>query len=667
MKLNLLQEVLFPELAQAIRLRPYRLFVLVFSLAILLPGGSPQPVYAQSQDAPVLVLNAEQPEYLVGKYVEYLEDRDGKLTFEQVNTPQYATKFTPSSQNILNFGLSESVYWLRLRVRNEAPERIHWRLELARPSMNTVALYMPAKNGGGIEKETGYIYPFATRDIPHELFVFHLSIAPGAEQTIFLKVKDKSMDLPLRIWQSEAMEQRDQTAHLLVGLSFGALLIMFIYNLFLTVMLWDRGYLYYSFCLISLIFYMGSVQAYLPRYLWPNQTAINTFVIPFSVSLGLISILLFAGEFLQIKTQPRAWRIPHRLLLSVLIGCGMLTPFLQTRLLDAILFSSLIAFIYIPCLALRAWMHGYKPARFYLISWTVFFVAASSVILESMGVFTVQYLIPEQQILFGGVYLVAFQAIALADRFNLYKQETISAQAAVVEHQQEALKLKDTLAQTLEQAREELEQKVAERTQELTEVNQLLAKEVVERKRAQREADLLARTDPLTDLFNRRHFSHLAEQEFKKAARYNHPIALLIFDIDLFKNVNDTFGHQTGDKALVHIARVFQQKSRRSDILARYGGEEFIALLPETDSPEAYAAGERLRMAIQGSPLHTNHKTVELTISVGVAGMRPSNVEQFAEHFEELLKEADEALYRAKNSGRNRVVIFEQKPSPLNQ
>ena len=595
----------------------------------------------------------------MGTYLEYLEDPQGSLTFEQASSPEFDSKFKAGTKDTLNFGLTDSVYWLRFRVRNDASQDIRWRLKLARPTMNTIILYLPnTDNSGYIEKKTGYVYPFSTRDIPSESFVFDLPIPSGSEELIYISTKDKSMELPFKIWSSDSLNLRDQQEHLIVGLSFGALIIMLVSNLFLMAMLRDKGFLFYSFFQVSTLLYLANAQGYVQRYLLPDITFANSFVIPLFVELGIISLLVFAGKFFKINELPRIWRIPYQVMLSIMMVSLLPTPFIGAKILDVVLPLGLLIYVYVPSLALYKLAHGYKPARFYLFSWTFFLITGSSAILERMGLFTVPNLIPEQAIQLGCVFLVTFQSLALADQFNLYKQETFNAQSALMNQQKEALKLTEALTQTLEHAREELEDKVMERTQALTEVNERLANEVLERERAQREAELLARVDPLTGLFNRRHFSHLSELEFKNALRYKHPISILIFDIDRFKKVNDTFGHQAGDKALVHVAEVFQQQARSSDVLARYGGEEFIALLPETDHSSARQYAERLRKTLQDSVAQVNGHPIPLTVSIGITGME---ITSELENLEELLKEADEALYQAKRSGRNRVVVFDKQ------
>ncbi len=616
-------------------------------------------VSASAADPSVLILTEDVHVYLLGTYLEYLEDSQGTLSLEQVRSAEYEKKFKRGTQDVLNFGMTDSVYWLRLRVRNDAPVTTKWRLELNRPSMNTVVLYLPAGDHSQYsEKKTGYIYPFSTRDVQEESFVFRLPLPPHSEQVIYLQVRDQVMELPLRIWETEAMEQYDQTSRMLIGLSFGALIIMLVYNLVLTIMVKDRSFVLYSFFQISVLLFLANVQSYAQHYLWPGQTYFNTFSIPLFVELSMISTLLFGAAFLKIEEAPKVWKLPYFILLGTLTLCILPTPFIGAKILEVILPIGLVVLIYIPIMAVRAWLQGFKPARFYLLSWTVFFVAGFVVILERMGAFTIGQLIPEQTLQLGAIYIVAFQSIALADRFNLYKQETINAQAALMEKQQETLKLQNALTETLESARAELEQKVQERTQAVTDVNKKLELEIRERKRAQHAAELLARIDPLTGLFNRRHFSQLAEMEFKKAVRYNLPLSILIFDIDHFKNVNDTFGHQIGDKALIHVSHLFEQNARKSDVLARYGGEEFIALLPNTDFHEAERTAERLRQTIEDAVMLIDGQSVCLTISIGVA----SNViSGEVEDLGLLLKQADAALYEAKNHGRNRVIAFESK------
>jgi len=164
------------------------------------------------------------------------------------------------------------------------------------------------------------------------------------------------------------------------------------------------------------------------------------------------------------------------------------------------------------------------------------------------------------------------------------------------------------------------------------------------------ELERLATTDDLTGLCNRRHFLTLAEDQCRLHARNHTPLALMIFDIDLFKSVNDRFGHDAGDAVLRHVVEVCRGEMGAADILARLGGEEFVLLLLETTGEQAVALAERTRKRVAASPLAMDGTELTVTISIGVA-----EADGQTQSIGDLMKRADQALYRAKREGRNLV------------
>jgi diguanylate cyclase (GGDEF)-like protein len=160
----------------------------------------------------------------------------------------------------------------------------------------------------------------------------------------------------------------------------------------------------------------------------------------------------------------------------------------------------------------------------------------------------------------------------------------------------------------------------------------------------------LATVDGMTGLFNRRHFFSLAEMEWSRYLRHWRPMSLLMLDIDQFKSINDRFGHDAGDHVIVQIADICRQEKRKSDVVARFGGEEFLLLLPETSLTEAERVAERLRQLVETRDLSVASLAINATISIGVAEANP-----YMEAIFDLIKLADQALYNAKNAGRNRV------------
>lgn len=168
---------------------------------------------------------------------------------------------------------------------------------------------------------------------------------------------------------------------------------------------------------------------------------------------------------------------------------------------------------------------------------------------------------------------------------------------------------------------------------------------------ANRELAVLAQTDPLTGALNRRTFFSLAEREMGRRRRTGCDIALLALDIDHFKMINDTHGHDAGDRVLAQFADQIAQTIRVQDVFARLGGEEFALILPDASLAQAAETGERLRRFVEQTPIHTDVGPIKITVSMGGAIVQPGEAS-----VEPALRRADKALYRAKHCGRNRVV-----------
>lgn len=207
-----------------------------------------------------------------------------------------------------------------------------------------------------------------------------------------------------------------------------------------------------------------------------------------------------------------------------------------------------------------------------------------------------------------------------------------------IERHTRALRQQDITSDHLMNTQRELKKK----NQELEETNQKLEE-------AKQELERLSVTDELTGLSNRRYFEASMKNEVRRSIRYNHPLSLLMMDIDHFKEVNDTYLHTTGDVVLKDLADIFHVQLRETDTIARYGGEEFVAILPETGIDIATQIGERLRKTIEEHTTEVTAIKIKVTVSIGVASAQ-GKIDP-----EALLKAADTAMYKAKKNGRNRV------------
>jgi diguanylate cyclase (GGDEF)-like protein len=175
-----------------------------------------------------------------------------------------------------------------------------------------------------------------------------------------------------------------------------------------------------------------------------------------------------------------------------------------------------------------------------------------------------------------------------------------------------------------------------------------VVRDITRRKQAEEELEILATTDKLTGAYNRTKFKEIIEREIARVKRFDTKLSMIIFDIDYFKEVNDTYGHNYGDYVLKTLAHIVQDNIRKMDYFVRWGGEEFMIISSETDVQKAYALAERIRIIIEDKRFKNNRK---VTVSFGVTEFKKSDTEN------SFIKRADDAMYKAKSKGRNRVEV----------
>jgi diguanylate cyclase (GGDEF)-like protein len=169
----------------------------------------------------------------------------------------------------------------------------------------------------------------------------------------------------------------------------------------------------------------------------------------------------------------------------------------------------------------------------------------------------------------------------------------------------------------------------------------------------------LSRTDRLTGLYNRGYWEESLKVAYARHQRYGNATSLVMLDIDHFKQVNDTYGHQAGDKVIEQVARLIREHERETDVAGRYGGEEFGVVLSDTDKIGGKVFAERLRKAVEGLEVLHNGQSIRFTISLGVADLSQPSI-----NYADLIAWADHALFASKKSGRNRVTVYDHKKAP---
>lgn len=191
--------------------------------------------------------------------------------------------------------------------------------------------------------------------------------------------------------------------------------------------------------------------------------------------------------------------------------------------------------------------------------------------------------------------------------------------------------------------------------------------DITTRKKAEESVRLLnieleqqALTDYLTNLYNRRYFMRRGEEEFKRTKRNGQPLTLLMLDIDNFKRVNDSYGHEAGDRALQEVARALKSNLREIDVLGRMGGEEFAVLLPDTSLEDAALLAERVRQTIENTPFEIPGDVLKITVCIGVSAFAKG-----MSNIDDMFRNADAALYQAKNAGRNRTMKYTETQNEI--
>lgn len=535
-------------------------------------------------------------------HLAYFYDANATLNLNSVTKREFKT-----TKNQFTFGYQDGVTWFKFEIQNNT-DTSNLLLYFSEPFYETFTLY-EKKDQLWSTKESGLFVPLEKRDIHTPYPIFKLKIPPQTSKTYYLKAHNI---LPFfgefKVCTTPYFLNHSLSHIYLYASYFGGIVVILLFNIFLFFILKDRIYAYYSayvFFTAIFIYLMSGLDLYLG--LAPLHYKLHA-----AIPLLIISLILFSDKFLDIK---RYCGDLYRLLRIITVIFSLLAlliiyniqPWYQVMHASAII--TLFILLYV---SFKIAIIGHPVAKYYLYIMMIYMIALVIFSLMVMG------LIPNNSFTRYSFLFISFVEIAsfsliLANKFNKTKNEI----------------------------EKELEKKVHQRTLELEDAKTKLKEESIK--------------DPLTNLYNRRHLSEIAQKYINLAKRYNHNLSTLMLDIDKFKKVNDTYGHKAGDMVILEIANQMQIHSRDSDSIFRYGGEEFLILMPKTSLQEAIELAERIRIAIEEVPIHVDKNldaTIRATVSIGVSSLDKESDSSI----EEIIKRADVNLYKAKEQGRNRVI-----------
>lgn len=572
----------------------------------------------------------------VAQGVAWYEDRMGNATFEQIHAAAARGEFARFEHDSLQFGYSSSVYWVRFSIDNQLASRISTDpfdrlfISVRYPLLDDVQLY--AVRTSGVEQMTlGDAHNYFERLFLLSDLVFPLALAPQEKVDIFLRVRSvNSLSIPVYVDTERSFVRQQSHIELLNGIYFGITIGLFFYNMFLWIGVRKRIYAIYVFFVAQYLLFNATMMGYTFR-LWPDALHFQQVAIfVFSLTSGA-AVMWFGVVFLQSKANLPRW---HWMLVAFLyLAVGAAPAMLLLHPATAANVNALVTLFGIALLLPAAVMRlgqGYRPALYYLIGQGAVLASVVFTVLTSRGLLPNYYLAPDV-LKWTSAFEILFFSIGLADLTNEERRMREIAQRKSAETQRELLQVQIQL-------NEELDQKVRARTCELEAANDKL--------------QLLSTTDELTQLHNRRFINDALASEYRRALRDRTSLALLMLDIDHFKNINDDHGHPAGDACLVHAARIIVGNIRRPpDVAARFGGEEFVVLLPNTVAEGARTVADNILRAFNASCVQHAGCTIPVSVSIGIASVFPSE----RDGFEKLLAEADRQLYLAKQGGRNRV------------
>ncbi|OWJ93845.1 hybrid sensor histidine kinase/response regulator [Pseudomonas sp. A46] len=364
----------------------------------------------------------------LGLHMDVFEDVRGDARIDDIISPALQTSFRRSDKPVLNAGYSRSVFWLRVDLEYRPLERgglQNWLLELAYPPLDHLDLYLPDGQGDyRLAQRTGDALPFSSRQIKQNSYLFNVDLQPNQKKRLYLRLQSEgSIQAPLTLWSPQAYLEEQPERIYVLGIIYGVLLVMLVYNLFIYLSVRDTSYLYYILYIGSFGLYQISVNGAGIQYFWPDHPWWANAATPFLIGSAALFGCQFARSFLH--TADHSPWMDRTLLVLMAVGALTMVLALTASYGVALRLATSLALIFTVAIfsaGVLAWLRGMRVARYFIIAWTAFLLGGAVNTLMVLGylpnIFLTMY---ASQI--GSALEVGLLSLALADRINAMKEE----------------------------------------------------------------------------------------------------------------------------------------------------------------------------------------------------------------------------------------------------
>ncbi|NVK54650.1 MAG: GGDEF domain-containing protein [Alteromonadaceae bacterium] len=525
---------------------------------------------------------------MVITHIESLYEPGKTLSLEQAQVRFSRGQGKAESAQFLTFGIGSAPVWIRLSLYNPSEQVIERRLTAGVTWIEKLDVYLVQH-----QQPLGH-WLSGDAQSPNDHFhpgiglVYDLDLPYGKSEVYIRAATEDPLTLPLQLLSISEARQHDTLTHVFYGLLYGILLALIAYNLIFYFTF--KSPIALTYCLYIGCFIVLNVGYSGFGFAWwyPGFPILQNYATLLFMVVHGVSGLFFAMAFLSLKqSMPTLYRF-----VVGYAGFG----------------AAIIASVVV------------LQLQFFAAAFAFIYLSTTTVLMLIVGLISIKRVNNTR------LYLIAVGASMLGVLITALSVWGVIPFTQAGYHAAEIGVLCEALL-----------------------LASILAKKMKMKEKQRISATYLSAYDPLTNLYNRRSFLLKGNQLLNVAKQKQLPLSLVVIDIDHFKAVNDTYGHQTGDDVLSHISVVLKESVREKDLLARWGGEELVLMLPETTTAKSIRFAERLRASLEATPFYKDSEKILITASFGVASNEDT------ESLEQLINQADQYLYRAKQNGRNRV------------